>query len=181
MYGNWHPVHNSDAYSWLLLGVLSLLWELWWKDVPKAEFLHSLCQKNSLLECIHYHGHYPVSVYACALIYIFEQHNDVLGEKEDMCLTAFVHLPWMNIMVTRKHLKTHLIVSVSVCFCVCVCVCACVHSAGNICMFRSNEALKVSLDQSTMQLNTTIDNVHTYVAAVTQVRENLLSAYKSKT
>ncbi|KAM7385625.1 hypothetical protein PAMP_001700 [Pampus punctatissimus] len=40
--------------------------------------------------------------------------------------------------------------------------------AGNICMFRSNEALKVNVDQSTVELNKTIDNIHTYLTAVPQ-------------
>ncbi|XP_053188901.1 prominin-2 [Scomber japonicus] len=38
--------------------------------------------------------------------------------------------------------------------------------AGNICMFRSNEALNVSVGQSTEELNKTIDNLHTFLTAV---------------
>ncbi|KAF0027450.1 hypothetical protein F2P81_020191 [Scophthalmus maximus] len=40
--------------------------------------------------------------------------------------------------------------------------------AGNICMFRSNEALHVSVAQSPPQLNTTIGNIHTFLTAVPQ-------------
>ncbi|XP_040906134.1 prominin-2 [Toxotes jaculatrix] len=40
--------------------------------------------------------------------------------------------------------------------------------AGNICMFKSNEALKVSVDQSPAQLNTTLDNIHNFITAVPQ-------------
>lgn len=51
------------------------------------------------------------------------------------------------------------------------CVCVCVYSAGNICMFKSNEALKVSMDRSPVELNKTIDNINTFLTAVPQVRE----------
>uniref|UniRef100_A0A3B4VL67 Prominin 2 n=1 Tax=Seriola dumerili TaxID=41447 RepID=A0A3B4VL67_SERDU len=47
--------------------------------------------------------------------------------------------------------------------------------AGNICMFRSNEALNVSVDQSPVKLNTTLDNIHTFLTSVPQVRETLLN------
>lgn len=40
--------------------------------------------------------------------------------------------------------------------------------AGNICMFRSNETLNVSVDQSTVELNKTIDNVRTFLTSVPQ-------------
>uniref|UniRef100_A0A3B4WH53 Prominin 2 n=1 Tax=Seriola lalandi dorsalis TaxID=1841481 RepID=A0A3B4WH53_SERLL len=40
--------------------------------------------------------------------------------------------------------------------------------AGNICMFRSNEALNVSVDQSPVKLNTTLDNIHTFLTSVPQ-------------
>lgn len=55
-----------------------------------------------------------------------------------------------------------------------MCVCVCVCSAGNICMFRSNEALNVSMDQSPAELNKTLDNINTFLGAVPQVRETLL-------
>ncbi|XP_039996119.1 prominin-2 isoform X3 [Xiphias gladius] len=52
--------------------------------------------------------------------------------------------------------------------------------AGNICMFKSNEALKVSVDHSTMQLNTTIDNIHTFLTAVTQQVDHVVNeSYKT--
>lgn len=38
--------------------------------------------------------------------------------------------------------------------------------AGNICMFRSNEALKVSVDQSPVEINNTIGNINTFLTAV---------------
>lgn len=38
--------------------------------------------------------------------------------------------------------------------------------AGNVCMFRSNEALKVSVDNSTVELNKAIDNINIYLTAV---------------
>uniref|UniRef100_A0A667Y7L1 Prominin 2 n=1 Tax=Myripristis murdjan TaxID=586833 RepID=A0A667Y7L1_9TELE len=38
--------------------------------------------------------------------------------------------------------------------------------AGNICMFKSNEALKVSVDKSAEDLNITIDNLHIFLGAV---------------
>ncbi|XP_070834327.1 prominin-2 [Chaetodon trifascialis] len=40
--------------------------------------------------------------------------------------------------------------------------------AGNICMFKSNEALNVSVDQSPVELNKTIDNINTFLSAVPQ-------------
>lgn len=80
MCSHWHPVHRFDARSWFLLGVLSLLRQLWREDVPEADVRHSLSQKNPLLERIHHHSHYPVSVCVCALLCIFKQHNDVLSE-----------------------------------------------------------------------------------------------------
>ncbi|XP_041803369.1 prominin-2 [Chelmon rostratus] len=40
--------------------------------------------------------------------------------------------------------------------------------AGNICMFRSNEALNVSMDQSPAELNKTLDNINTFLGAVPQ-------------
>ncbi|KAM8859058.1 prominin-2 isoform 2-T3 [Spinachia spinachia] len=56
---HWHRVHRSDAHSWFLLGVLSLLWQLWWEDVPETDSLHSLSQNNSLLDCVCHHSHHP--------------------------------------------------------------------------------------------------------------------------
>uniref|UniRef100_A0AAV2JK17 Prominin-1-A-like n=1 Tax=Knipowitschia caucasica TaxID=637954 RepID=A0AAV2JK17_KNICA len=40
--------------------------------------------------------------------------------------------------------------------------------AGNICMFRSNEAFKVSVDKSTVELNKAINNISTFITAVPQ-------------
>lgn len=38
--------------------------------------------------------------------------------------------------------------------------------AGNICMFKSNEAVKVSVDQSQVELNKTINNIRSFITAV---------------
>ena len=99
---------------------------------------------------------------------VFEQHNDVLSEisierrqLECACLAAFVCLP--------------VIVFMTQILCVCVCVCVCFCSAGNICMFKSNEAVKVSVDQSQAELNRTIDNIHSFLTTVPQVRGNHLN------
>ncbi|XP_076599989.1 prominin-2 [Chaetodon auriga] len=40
--------------------------------------------------------------------------------------------------------------------------------AGNICMFKSNEALNVSVDQSPVELNKTIDNINNFLIVVPQ-------------
>ncbi|KAM9847637.1 prominin-2 [Aulostomus maculatus] len=40
--------------------------------------------------------------------------------------------------------------------------------AGNICMFKSNEHLQVSVDESALELNNSIKNVHTFLTAVPQ-------------
>ncbi|XP_026210890.1 prominin-2 [Anabas testudineus] len=40
--------------------------------------------------------------------------------------------------------------------------------AGNICMFKSNENLKVSVNQSPGQLSKTVDNINTFITAVPQ-------------
>ncbi|KAJ0067178.1 hypothetical protein NL108_012906, partial [Boleophthalmus pectinirostris] len=40
--------------------------------------------------------------------------------------------------------------------------------AGNICMFRSNEALKVNVDNSKVELNTAVSNINTFLTAVPQ-------------
>lgn len=50
-----------------------------------------------------------------------------------------------------------------------MCLCVHIYSAGNICMFKSNEALKVSVDKSAEDLNITIDNLHIFLGAVPQV------------
>ena len=54
-----------------------------------------------------------------------------------------------------------------------VIVCMSFYSAGNICMFASNEAVKVSVDETPVQLNKTLDNIKTFLTAVPQVRETL--------
>ncbi|XP_062257388.1 prominin-2 [Platichthys flesus] len=46
--------------------------------------------------------------------------------------------------------------------------------AGNICMFRSNEALKVSVDETPVQLNKTLDNLQTFLTAVPQQIQDVL-------
>ncbi|XP_061601189.1 prominin-2 [Cololabis saira] len=40
--------------------------------------------------------------------------------------------------------------------------------AGNICMFRSNDALKASVDQSPGEINNILGNIHTFLTAVPQ-------------
>ncbi|XP_071760086.2 prominin-2 [Centroberyx gerrardi] len=52
--------------------------------------------------------------------------------------------------------------------------------AGNICMFRSNEALRVSVDQSAVELNNTLDNLQTYLTAVPQQFDRVVNeSYKT--
>ncbi|XP_022619372.1 prominin-1-A-like [Seriola dumerili] len=52
--------------------------------------------------------------------------------------------------------------------------------AGNICMFRSNEALNVSVDQSPVKLNTTLDNIHTFLTSVPQQLDYVVNeSYKT--
>uniref|UniRef100_A0A665V2T5 Prominin-1-A-like n=1 Tax=Echeneis naucrates TaxID=173247 RepID=A0A665V2T5_ECHNA len=52
--------------------------------------------------------------------------------------------------------------------------------AGNICMFKSNEDLKVSVNQSPMQLNTTLGNIHIYLTSVPQQFDYVVSeSYKT--
>ncbi|XP_060943228.1 prominin-2 [Limanda limanda] len=46
--------------------------------------------------------------------------------------------------------------------------------AGNICMFRSNEALKVSVDDTPVQLNKTFDNMQTFLTAVPKQIQEVL-------
>uniref|UniRef100_A0A3B4B8X1 Prominin 2 n=1 Tax=Periophthalmus magnuspinnatus TaxID=409849 RepID=A0A3B4B8X1_9GOBI len=41
--------------------------------------------------------------------------------------------------------------------------------AGNICMFRSNESLKRSVDSSTVEINVALSNINTFLTAVPQV------------
>uniref|UniRef100_A0A669AV02 Prominin-1-A n=1 Tax=Oreochromis niloticus TaxID=8128 RepID=A0A669AV02_ORENI len=55
--------------------------------------------------------------------------------------------------------------------------------AGNVCMFRSNEAFKVSVDKGPVELINTIENINTFLTNVPQAREhfgNLGSAIQSK-
>ncbi|KAA8583823.1 hypothetical protein FQN60_015031 [Etheostoma spectabile] len=47
--------------------------------------------------------------------------------------------------------------------------------AGNICMFKSNKAVKVSVDQSQMELNQTIGNIQSFLAAVPQQVNNVVN------
>uniref|UniRef100_A0A667YAG2 Prominin 2 n=1 Tax=Myripristis murdjan TaxID=586833 RepID=A0A667YAG2_9TELE len=52
--------------------------------------------------------------------------------------------------------------------------------AGNICMFKSNEALKVSVDKSAEDLNITIDNLHIFLGAVPQQFDRVVNeSYKT--
>ncbi|KAM3862956.1 prominin-2 [Diretmus argenteus] len=52
--------------------------------------------------------------------------------------------------------------------------------AGNICMFRSNEALQVSVDQSKVEIDNTLDNLHTYLIAVPQQIDRVVNeSYKT--
>lgn len=51
-------------------------------------------------------------------------------------------------------------------------VCVCVFcSAGNICMFRSNEAFRRSVDGGVEGIDKTIENIQEFLSAVPQVRE----------
>lgn len=52
----------------------------------------------------------------------------------------------------------------------------CVCSAGNICMFESNRALNVSVDQGPEGVSKILDNINTFLTAVPQVRE--ISCYE---
>ncbi|XP_043993248.1 prominin-2 [Gambusia affinis] len=47
--------------------------------------------------------------------------------------------------------------------------------AGNICMFRSNEDLKESMNQSPSDLNNTIGDMHTFLLSVPQQVENVVN------
>lgn len=52
--------------------------------------------------------------------------------------------------------------------------------AGNICMFKSNEALKVSVDRSPEELNKTIDNIGIFLTAVPQQVDHVVDeSYKT--
>ncbi|XP_041645852.1 prominin-2 [Cheilinus undulatus] len=52
--------------------------------------------------------------------------------------------------------------------------------AGNICMFRSNEALKVTVDQTSEELSKTLDNVNTFLTSVPQEVSHVLNeSYKT--
>lgn len=48
------------------------------------------------------------------------------------------------------------------------------YSAGNICMFRSNEALNTSVEKGPQELNHTISNIHTFLTAVPQARQTII-------
>lgn len=102
----------------------------------------------------------------CALVCVFEHYNDVLSEisikkrqPACACLTACVCLLLNSIMVVTHSTLT---------LCMCLCVCD-ARSAGNICMFKSNENLRVSVDQSPDELNKTIDNIKTFINSVPEV------------
>lgn len=47
--------------------------------------------------------------------------------------------------------------------------------AGNICMFLSNESLKVSVDRSSTELNNTLDNLHTYLITLPKEIDQVLN------
>ncbi|KAF7644947.1 hypothetical protein LDENG_00213200 [Lucifuga dentata] len=52
--------------------------------------------------------------------------------------------------------------------------------AGNICMFKSNEAVKVNVDQSLVELNNTFDNLNTFLTAVPQQVDRVVKeSYKT--
>ncbi|XP_046886101.1 prominin-2 [Hypomesus transpacificus] len=52
--------------------------------------------------------------------------------------------------------------------------------AGNICMFRSNESLKVSVDHVTVEINNTLDNLHTYLITLPKEVDHVLNeSYKT--
>lgn len=74
------PVHRPHAHSWILPGLLPLLWQLRWEDVPGAVILHSPLQENTLLVCIRHHHHYLVSVCRLLLGGFDQRNDDVLSE-----------------------------------------------------------------------------------------------------
>lgn len=47
--------------------------------------------------------------------------------------------------------------------------------AGNICMFKSNDALTVSVEHSPMELKKTINNIHTFLTAVPQQVDHVVN------
>ncbi|KAM6956536.1 prominin-2 [Aplochiton taeniatus] len=52
--------------------------------------------------------------------------------------------------------------------------------AGNICMFKSNEDLKVNVDHSAEELNTTLGNLQTYLHAIPQQLDHVVNeSYKT--
>ncbi|XP_037638459.1 prominin-2 [Sebastes umbrosus] len=52
--------------------------------------------------------------------------------------------------------------------------------AGNICMFKSNEAVKVSVDQSQVELNKTLDNIRSFITALPeQVHHVVNESYRT--
>lgn len=71
---HWDSVHRADARRWFLRGLLSLLWQLWWEDVPEADILHQLPQEESLLHCVCDHNHHLVSTSVCVYCVYFDQH-----------------------------------------------------------------------------------------------------------
>ena len=46
-------------------------------------------------------------------------------------------------------------------------------------MFRSNESLKVSVDHVTVEINNTLDNLHTYLITLPKVRYRYYSGVYS--
>ncbi|XP_068597391.1 prominin-2 [Brachionichthys hirsutus] len=46
--------------------------------------------------------------------------------------------------------------------------------AGNICMFKSNDVLRTSVDQSPEELNNTVNNLHTFLTAVHEQVNNVV-------
>lgn len=172
------PLYHHHAHCGSHPGVLPLLWKLWREDVPEANVLHSLSQENSLLERLHHHSHYLVSV--CVLC-ISTKHNDVLSEisiptqqLESARLTACL-LPFSDWRYV--HDSNCLFSCVCVCNFVFVCVCVYAFSAGNVCMFRSNEALKKTVDQTAEGIGIVFDNVNTFLLAVPVVRKPSISKF----
>nr|XP_019943744.1 PREDICTED: prominin-1-A-like [Paralichthys olivaceus] len=52
--------------------------------------------------------------------------------------------------------------------------------AGNICMFKSNEAIKVSVDETPVQLNKTLDNIQNFLTVVPQqIHDVVNGSYKT--
>ncbi|XP_029963108.1 prominin-2 [Salarias fasciatus] len=52
--------------------------------------------------------------------------------------------------------------------------------AGNVCMFKSNEALRVSVDQSPVELHNSLDNIHTFLTSAPQQIDSVVNeSYKT--